>query len=105
MADANGLGFTKDKVIDEVRRMGGCFVLSMSPRGTIGPDGAGITWSKCPLFEAGKRRQAFDAHLAAVMMESGLDCILTSNVDDFRRYPGVTAVNPQSVVAPRVPLP
>jgi predicted nucleic acid-binding protein len=45
-------------------------------------------------------RQAFDAHLAAVMTESGLGRILTFNVDDFRRYPGITAVSPHEFTAP-----
>jgi predicted nucleic acid-binding protein len=50
---------------------------------------------------SGERRRVFDAHLAAVMIESGVDHILTFNVDDFRRYPGITAVSPQSFSVPR----
>jgi predicted nucleic acid-binding protein len=56
-------------------------------------------------MHAVRGRQAFDAHLAAVMMESGLDRILTFNVDDCRRYAGITAVSPQSVLAPPAAAP
>jgi hypothetical protein len=37
------------------------------------------------------------------MMESRLDFILTFNVDDFRRYPGITAVSPHRIAAPPAP--
>jgi len=50
-----------------------------------------------------KGRQVYDARLAAVMIESGISHILTFNVDDFRRYPGITAVSPYSLVAPSAP--
>jgi len=45
-------------------------------------------------------RQAFDAHLAAVMLESGLERILTFNVDDFQRYPGIIPVSPHEFTTP-----
>ena len=50
-----------------------------------------------------KGRQVYDARLAALMIESGIDHILTFNVDEFRRFPGITAVNPHSLAAPAQP--
>jgi predicted nucleic acid-binding protein len=38
-----------------------------------------------------------DARLAAVMVANGLTHVLTFNADDFKRYPGITAVRPQDV--------
>jgi predicted nucleic acid-binding protein len=37
-----------------------------------------------------------DARLAAVMLAHGVNHILTFNVDDFRRYPGIV-VDPRHV--------
>jgi predicted nucleic acid-binding protein len=96
---ANGLGFTNDKVLEEVRRMEGLFRAIDQPAQTF------RRWRQLVETHAVRGRQVFDAHLAALMMESGLDRILTFNVDDFRRYPGITAVSPQSVAAPPTPDP
>jgi predicted nucleic acid-binding protein len=38
-----------------------------------------------------------DARLAAVMLANGLTHILTFNTDDFKRFPGITAVKPQDI--------
>jgi predicted nucleic acid-binding protein len=96
---ANGLGFTNDKVLEEVRRMERLIRIIDQPAETF------RRWRHLVETHAVRGRQAFDAHLAAVMIESGLDRIPTFNVADFQRYPGITAVSPQSVAAPRVPLP
>lgn len=39
--------------------------------------------------------QVHDARLAAVMAVHGITHILTFNGDDFRRYPGVTVIDPR----------
>ena len=39
-------------------------------------------------------RQTHDAHLVAVMKVHGVADILTFNVADFRRYPGIQVVDP-----------
>jgi predicted nucleic acid-binding protein len=41
--------------------------------------------------------QVHDARLVAVMRVYGLTHILTLNAPDFRRYPGIVAVDPQEV--------
>ena len=48
-------------------------------------------------------KQVHDARLAAWMRVHGISEILTFNVDDFRRYPGITPVDPREV-APEGPL-
>jgi len=42
-------------------------------------------------------RQVHDARLAAVMLAHGVSHVLTFNVEDFRRYPGIVTVNPHDV--------
>lgn len=44
--------------------------------------------------------QVFDARLAAFMRVNGISHILTFNVDHFKRYPGIVAVHPATIVAP-----
>jgi predicted nucleic acid-binding protein len=43
--------------------------------------------------------QVHDARLAAVMLANRMSNILTINVADFARYPGIVAVSPADVVA------
>ena len=91
---ANGLGFSNDKVLEEIRHIETLF------RVIAQPVEAFRRWRQIVETHAVRGRQAFDAHLAAVMMESGLDHILTFNVDDFRRYPRITAMSPHELTAP-----
>jgi predicted nucleic acid-binding protein len=39
-------------------------------------------------------KQAHDAHLVAVMLVYAVTDILTFNIADFRRYPGITVLDP-----------
>lgn len=41
----------------------------------------------------------YDLYLAATALEQGITTILTENVKDFRRIPGIIAINPFKVVA------
>lgn len=41
--------------------------------------------------------QVHDAHLAAVLEVHGVTHLLTFNCTDFKRFPGLTAVNPRDV--------
>ena len=49
--------------------------------------------------------QVHDARLVAVMLVHGIENILTLNVTDFQRYPGISAVHPQKVITGTPPLP
>jgi len=42
-------------------------------------------------------RQAHDARLVAAMLVHGVTHLLTFNEDDFKRYNGITVVNPQTI--------
>jgi predicted nucleic acid-binding protein len=40
-----------------------------------------------------------DAHIVATMLTSGVANILTTNVSDFRRYPGINVYAPEEIVS------
>lgn len=42
-------------------------------------------------------KKAHDARLVAAMQVHGISHLLTFNVADFRRYPGITVVEPHQV--------
>jgi len=60
-------------------------------------------WRQLVERHAVKGKQVHDARLVAVMLEGGLDRVLTFNVDDFRRYPDIVAVSPHSLALPGTP--
>jgi len=45
-------------------------------------------------------KNAHDARFVAAMLVHGLSHLLTFNVQDFRPYPGITAVSPSDIVNP-----
>ena len=54
-------------------------------------------WRQLVEDHAVKGKQVHDARLVAIMLENGMDHILTFNVDDFQRYSDITAVNPHTL--------
>lgn len=56
-------------------------------------------WRQIVQSHAVKGRQAHDARLVALMVELGIDCVLTFNLDDFRRYHEIRAISPHSLVS------
>lgn len=95
--EANGLGLSTERAAEEIDRIQKMFRVLDDPAGTF------RHWRLLVQTHAVRGRQAYDARLAAVMIELGIECILTFNVDDFRRYPGINAVSPQSLAAPLTP--
>jgi predicted nucleic acid-binding protein len=63
------------------------------------PDSPGIyqEWRTLVLAHGVVGVQVHDARLAAAMKMHGVTHILTINVADFRRYPGITAVAPEDI--------
>ncbi len=59
-------------------------------------------WRQLVLAHRVRGRQVHDARLAAVMLANGVSHILTFNVADFARYPGIVAIDPRDLagVAP-----
>jgi predicted nucleic acid-binding protein len=98
-SENNGLGLVPDAAAQEVDRFAEYFPLVPEPP-TVYP-----RWRQLAHAHSVRGRQVFDARLAAIMIEAGIDHILTFNADDFRRYPGITAVSPHNLTAPTSPEP
>ncbi len=58
-----------------------------------------IHWRQLVLAHAVSGVQVHDARLVAVMKVHGIADLLTLNVADFQRYPGISAIHPQQLVA------
>jgi predicted nucleic acid-binding protein len=98
-SNANGLGLSVSHVIAEVARFEKMFRVVQEPPGLF------RQWRQLAETHAVKGKQVHDARLAAIMIEAGIDHILTFNADDFRRYPGITAVTPDNLTVPTPPEP
>lgn len=90
---ANGLGMTRMQAAAEVDRIEAFFPLL--------EDSPAIyrEWRRLAETCEVSGREAFDARLAALMLVQGVTHILTFNVEDFRRYPGIVVVSPNDVRA------
>jgi predicted nucleic acid-binding protein len=55
------------------------------------------TWERIVFAQGVSGKQTHDAHLAAVMQVYSVTAILTFNGNDFKRYPGITVLNPANV--------
>lgn len=87
---ANGLGLTTAQVATEVDRVAAMFpVLEDIPA-------IYAHWRQIVERLGITGRQAFDARLVAVMAAYGVTHLLTFDVDGFKRYPGITVVDPRS---------
>jgi predicted nucleic acid-binding protein len=56
-------------------------------------------WKQIVVNQSVRGVQVHDARLAALMTARGLTHLLTLNVADFRRYPGIIALSPADVIA------
>ena len=91
--EQNGLGMSAAEAESEVTRLGPpLFRLFRDERAIYD------RWRQLvvPLNITGKN--AHDARLVAAMQRHGLTHLLTFNVGDFRRYPGIQVVQPQSII-------
>jgi len=96
---ANGLGLSAAEAAAELARVKGLF--------TFLPDSAAIypEWERVVTLYQVTGKNAHDARLVAAMAVHGLTYLLTFNTADFARFPGVTALDPASVVASSPPTP
>jgi predicted nucleic acid-binding protein len=90
-ASRGGLGMKLDAVDRELNRLRSLFHL------LEGAAGIADSWQRLVTQYQVSGKQVHDAHLVAAMQVYGVRTILTFNGDDFRRYPGITVVNPASV--------
>jgi predicted nucleic acid-binding protein len=88
---ANGLGMTPAVAAAEVDRIATLFQVLSDTSMVF------VHWRRLVEACSVSGRQAHDARLAAVMLTHGVSHILTFNVEDFRRYPGIVVVDPQQV--------
>lgn len=98
-AAQNGLGFTLAQTQTELVRLKNLFIL-LDDIPVIYPQ-----WEQLVAQHQVSGKNAHDARLVAAMMVHGVSRILTFNVGDFQRYPGVTVLDPRQVVAPPPPTP
>ena len=57
-------------------------------------------WERIVIQYRASGKQSHDARIAAAMSVHGIKNLLTFNTDDFKRYSDITAVDPQSIIAP-----
>jgi predicted nucleic acid-binding protein len=60
-------------------------------------------WRSLVMLHAVQGKQVHDARLVALMQTHGITHILTLNGSDFTRYPGITPIDPASLVPPLPP--
>ena len=86
--DANGLGLLPaqvDRILARVERS----VVRLGDADSVYPE-----WRKLVALHAVSGKKAHDARLVAAMNVHGITHILTFNVGDFVRYPGITVIEP-----------
>jgi predicted nucleic acid-binding protein len=93
-SSANGFGFTPTRAATELDRIERLFPL-IDETPAIYPQ-----WRQLVRTAGVCGRQAFDARIAAIMLTHGTVRILTFNVEDFRRYPGIIVIDPQDIPEP-----
>jgi predicted nucleic acid-binding protein len=57
-------------------------------------------WRQLLVTHGVRGKQVHDARLVAIMQAHGIAHILTLNVADFTRYPGITVLDPAQIVPP-----
>jgi predicted nucleic acid-binding protein len=95
----NGLGLTPAEAHAELTRLKGLFVLLDETPGVY------PQWEQLVARHQVSGKNAHDARLVAALMVHGLSRLLTFNVSDFARYPGVTILEPGQVLASTPPTP
>ena len=89
----NGQGKSVAQAEDLVRRFVNLFHLLLDERTIY------ATWLELVVEHEIAGVTSYDARLAAAMRRHGLDHLLTFNADDFRCYPHVGILEPDTVVA------
>lgn len=93
----NGQGKTPDEALDDLLDFDAEFTLLSDT------DDVYREWRRLIAGHKPTGKPAHDARLVAAMQVHGLTHLLTFNTADFRRYPGITPVDPAAVVAPPPP--
>ncbi|MEO8126116.1 MAG: PIN domain-containing protein [Bryobacteraceae bacterium] len=88
-ADDNGLGMSPSAAAGELARLLRLFRLLPSTPEVF------ERWRELASSFGVSGKQAHDAHLVALMLAYAVGNILTFNGSDFRRYAGITALDPR----------
>lgn len=88
----NGLGMSPLIITGEVRKLRGRLFRLLE-----GKPGVANAWEKLVGTHLVSGKLAHDAHLVAVMQVHSVTEILTFNGADFRRFPGITILDPAQV--------
>ncbi|SPE25669.1 putative nucleic acid-binding protein [Candidatus Sulfopaludibacter sp. SbA3] len=89
--DDNGLGMTASRAASELANLRRFFLLL--------PSGPAVVemWQELVTSLAISGKQTHDAHLVALMHVHSVSNILTFNTGHFKRFPGITALDPARV--------
>lgn len=88
---SRGLGLSVPQALAELARIKSVFqLLSDSPA-------IYLEWEKLVVRHAVLGKNVHDARLVAAMNVFGLDTLLTSNKPDFKRFTGITILEPKDV--------
>lgn len=89
----NGLGMAPPRAAAEVRRLLVAYPLLDDEPGIY------AEWERLVRTHGVSGKPAHDARLIAAMRVHGVPAILTFNVADFSRYPGIQVLDPAAVIA------
>jgi predicted nucleic acid-binding protein len=87
----NGLGFGTVAAHIEIEKFKSIFLLLDDEKGLL------ARWTLLVSRFDVKGKPAHDARLVAAMELHGVANLLTFNLGDFSRYPGMTLINPQTI--------
>jgi predicted nucleic acid-binding protein len=94
---ANGLGLTAPEADAELTRLEALFPLLPETPIVL------AEWRRLVVANNVLGKNAHDARLVAAMVVHGLTRLLTFNVADFIRFPGITVLDPNTVATPPSP--
>jgi predicted nucleic acid-binding protein len=95
----NGMGKTAAEAVGELANLKALFLwLDETPA-------VFTAWEQLVTTTPVVGKNAHDARLVAAMKVHGLTHLLTFNAQDFRQYPGITAVTPADVLTPGTAVP
>ena len=87
----NGLGMPSSRAATEITALMGLFSL-LSYRNEVLE-----TWRRIVVAHGVIGKRTHDAHIVAIMQVHGIKQLLTFNGADFKRYPGITVLQPEEV--------
>jgi predicted nucleic acid-binding protein len=87
----NGLGMTPARAMNEL--------ISLRQLFRVLPSGPDVleAWQRIVVGQGITGKLTHDAHLVVVMQVYSITSILTFNATDFRRFPGITVIDPAQV--------